>query len=318
MKMVVKEKINDMKKTALLILVSGITLFACKKPEVVPEPVPTSNLSALFENRMEDAKQSFTLDNTTGGTFEGSNGVIISVPANAFVYADGSAVSGSVSFELVEILTYREMMLLKKPTTSDGQILVSGGQINLTASKSGNPVYLASGMSVGVSVPNDSPDPAMRLFSGVEGEDGIVEWSILEDDSIIFVDDTAEFGGYYFEFDNPDLGWINCDYFWDNPNPITNATVTLPEEFTGVYATGFACFPEINSVMYMNWVYDSSNYIAYNIPVGTPTKFLFIAEIDGVYYSVITEIIAITADHVEVLSMSVTTLEAFEEAVAEL
>ena len=303
-----------MKKITYLILTISLGLFSCKKHEIIPEPIPTSNLENVFTDNVEDAKQDFTINNNAGGSFTGLDGTIVTVPVDAFVYADGSTVTGAVNIEMIEVLNYNDMVLMNKPTVSGDNILVSGGQLKITATKSGSQVYLAEGVGLAVRVPTDSPDPSMALYEGVETEDGTVEWTLI-DDPLDAVMDSVEFSIFYeFVFDNPDLGWINCDYVWDSPSLRTTITVVLEEEFTPLYVNCFVIFPEVNSVTRLYHVDTTSTYAFSPVPTGTRAIFICLAEIDDVYYSHISDEMSITMDHTITPLMTPATLEDIEAA----
>ncbi|WP_027418079.1 hypothetical protein [Crocinitomix catalasitica] len=309
-----------MKKITYLILTISLGLFSCKKHEIIPGPIPTSNLENVFTDNVEDAKQDFTINNNAGGSFTGVDGTIVTVPVDAFVYADGSTVTGAVNIEMIEVLNYNDMVLMNKPTVSGDNILVSGGQLKITATKSGSQVYLAPDASLSVMVPTDAPDDRMALYEGIESLDGPVDWALIEDTVVVVEEDSLEGGVYYyFEFDNPDLGWINCDYRWDNPAPQTTISAVLDAEYRIRYTSCFVVFPEINSVinLYPNDTI-SSTYRLNNVPTGSRAIFVCVAEIDDVYYSYISDETAITMDHMETAVMSPSTLEDIEAAIADL
>jgi hypothetical protein len=143
------------------------------------------------------------------------------------------------------------MVALNKSTTSDGELLVSGGQIKSTATKAGTEVLLADGTAVDVYVPTNEPDPSMGLYEGVEEEDSFAEWGAIEGTIVIIEEDdtTGEaYAYYYFEFEIEKLGWINCDYTGCPDGAKTTVKCLLPEEFTYEYASVFAVFPGYNSV----------------------------------------------------------------------
>ncbi|NOQ73908.1 MAG: hypothetical protein GQ574_18020 [Crocinitomix sp.] len=311
-----------MKKILFSTLCVGLLLMSCKKHEIIPEPTPTSNLSSYYADKIEEATQTFNLSNATGGYFTGENGVQILVPANAFVYTDGTPVIGTINFELIEVLDYNTMVLLNKSTTSDGELLVSGGQLKLTATKGGTEVLLADGVALDVYVPTTSPDEEMGLFEGIEDEDGFVEWGALEDTVVIIeTEDTVGEASdyYYFEFVNEKLGWINCDYTGWPDGAKTTVTCILDEEYIYGYTSVYAVFPGYNSVYSFYPVdYDLSEFSGTSIPVGIDAKFVALANIDDVFYSCFTGLTNVVADHEEVMSMSVTTLEDIEEAIADL
>ena len=315
-------------KNLFLIALALFTLVftSCKKdepPTPTPEPT-TSNLSGMFTQNLNNAKQTFTFNASVYTEIVGQNGVKVLIPANSFKYANGSTVTGTITFELIELLDQASMILTNKPTTSNGQILVSGGQMKLTATQSGSPIYLKANASVSVMVPTSNPDFAMQLFDGTENGNGQVDWILSVDDSlgspdsVIIVNDSL--GGswsdyYYFEFDDSTLGWINCDYFWNNPNPQTTVTANLPTGHGQTNSNVFLHFSTINSVAGVYW--NGTTFLTTGIPVGTSATLICISEISGTYYSAFIPITVVT-NHVENPTMSVTTLADIQATIASL
>ncbi|MBL7900058.1 MAG: hypothetical protein JNJ99_16070 [Crocinitomicaceae bacterium] len=313
-------------KNLLLISIigTGLIFTGCKKDEV-PPPAPTSNLSNVFNDNLDDAKQSFTINASTYNQFTGANGVIVAIPANSFEDASGNIISGNVSIQLIEILDQSSMILMGMPTTSNGDILVSGGQMNLTATQNGNIVYLADNAYVSVMVPTTQFDYNMQLFDGVAQTDGSVDWILSTDDStgfsdsVSFVPDSTGggfFGGYYgFNWTDSTLGWINLDYFYYSGASLTNMTVDLAADYTASNTAVFLHFSNINSVasVYNN----GTDFVAYDVPENEAVTIVCISEISGQYYSAFVPV-TITTNLVVPVTMNATTLTDIETAINNL
>lgn len=316
-------------KNAILSLLALATLgmVACKKHEVIPPPTPTSNLGSYFTDNENEAKQNFSINASTSNTFTGENGVKINVPANSFVYSNGTVVTGTIDFELIEVLNVSSMVSLNKTTTSNGEILVSGGQIKLIASQNSSQVFLAQDMAVEVKIPTTNIDPQMALFVGNQNATGDVDWtsSVLDttqQDTIIIVNDTIGNGWvdyYSFDFTNDSLGWINCDYFWNNPAPETDIIAQLDTVYNYSNTSCFLVFTDINSVMSLHdyTVVNDGEFLGSNIPTGQPVTFVCISEIDGLYYSAFVNAM-IVDNHIENITMSLTTITAIQTAIDNL
>lgn len=307
------------------VLGASVLVTSCQKEEIIPPPTPTSSLGSVFTNNRNDAKQSFTLNAAVYNQFTGANGVKIMIPANSFEYANGDLVSGTINVSLIEILDQSSMILMNMPTTSDGTILVSGGQLQLTATQNGSMIYLADNAAISVMVPTDNYDPQMQLFAGTTDTEGNIDWSLSVDstgtaDSVGFVPDSTgggSGGGYfYFEWDDPSLGWINCDYFYGSPDPLSTISITLPTGYDYTNSYVFVHFSSINSVGNANWDFNSA-FTFQNTPIGTQVTIVCISEIDGDYFSALVPV-TVTANIVVPVTMSATTLSAFETAIDNL
>jgi hypothetical protein len=321
-------KKKNMKKVILSLLVlATLGTVACKKNEVIPPPTPTSNMAFYFTDNENEAKQNFSVNASTWNSFTGDNGVKINVPANSFVYSNGNIVTGTIDFELIEVLDVSSMVSLNKTTTSNDEILVSGGQIKLIATQNSSQVFLAQGMAVEVKVPTANPDPQMELFVGNQNSTGDVDWvssvvDTTQQDSIIVVGDTIGSGWvdyYSFDFTNDSLGWINCDYFWNNSSPDTDIIAQLDTAFNSTNTACFLVFTDINSVMglYNYSAVNNGEFGGINIPTGQPVTFVCISEIDGLYYSAFINSM-IVANHIENITMSSTTIAAIQSAIDNL
>jgi rhodanese-related sulfurtransferase len=232
-------------------------------------------------------------------------------------------VTGTITMNLIEILDQSSMILMGMPTTSNGEILVSGGQINLTAMQGSTPVYLTNG-SVSVMVPTSNFDSQMALFEGIENSEGDVDWILSIDDStsmpdsLGFVPDSSGgfFGGYYyFDWSDSTMGWINCDYFYADPNPLTSLTADMSSDYNSSNTAAYLHFSSINSVASL--YHSGGDFSASGIPEGMAVTVVCISEISGNYYSAFVPV-TVTTNIIVPITMTATTLADFEAAVANL
>jgi len=316
-----------MKKVMLsLIVMSTIAIVGCKKNEVVPPPTSTSNLSSLFSDNENDAKQSFSIDASIWNSFTGQNGVKITVPPNSFVNSNGTTVTGAINLELIEVLKVSDMVWLNKTTTSNGELLVSGGQIKLTATQNSSQIFLVPGVAVQVKIPTANANNQMALFTGNQTSTGDVNWittvgDTTQQDSIIIVSENIGNAGsqdyYSFDFDNDSLGWINCDYFYGSTGATTNVIAQLDTIYNYTNTQCYMVFPSINSVasLFPNYSTNNGTFTnSYSIPVGLAVTFVCISEIDGVYYSAFVNS-TLVSNHNESISMTQTTLSAIQSEI---
>jgi hypothetical protein len=299
-----------------------LAITACKKEEVVPPPTPTSNLSGYFTDNESNAIQSFSMDATSPQFITGANGVQIYVPANSFVYSNGSPVTGTISVELIEVLDVSAMVKMNKTTVSNGEMLVSGGQLKISANQNSSEIYLAPNAALNVSVPVTSPDPQMALFTGNQMSSGDINWTsslgdTAQQDSIIITQDSSGGSWYNFDFNNDSLGWINCDYWWNSGQSLTTVTASLDTSYNVSNTACYLVFPNINSVISLYGYATPGEFTSSNVPINQSATFVCISEIDNVYYSAFVTN-TISTDHVENISMSETTLAAIETAIDNL
>ncbi len=275
-----------------------LAFASCKKePEPVEPVTPTpsgpsaeAQLKAYFLTNRENMKQSFTKDASTAFMISGTKGTTLNFTANSFETQSGAAVTGNVNIDLIEIFDKGDMVLANAQTmanTFGGGIepLISGGELFVEVSQNGSPLRLKNSKQIYINVPSFGvPDPAMGLFYGDEsrGSDTLV-WD--QADSARVQGTTS---GYMFFSDS--LRWINCDYFYSNPNPKTNVTAVLPSGFTNKTCKLYISFDGMKSVTsfykYANGKYMS--FSPYKLPIGLAVNFIAVAKINGTTHASIT------------------------------
>ncbi len=302
-----------------LLLIIGISIVSCKKNETVPPPKYIADNNALFESNRTNATQTFSIDAGIFNEVIGVQGTKIQIPAFSFVSLSGAPISGTIDIDLLEILDQTDMILMNAPTSSNGQILISGGELNVEASQNGNQIYLAPGSQISVQVPNSNPTSEMELFTGLLAGDSLTWDPSLDSsgfaDTVLIVTDSSGWGDYYyFDWDDPYLGWINCDYFYGSSSIQTTLTCYLEDEHSFLNTNIFLHFSDINSVLTMYGDYTNpsqQSFVSSGIPEGANITIVAISEISGNYYSAFVPTTVIT-NHTETLTLSPTTLTDFE------
>jgi hypothetical protein len=289
-----------MKKSILFgsALVMSVLMFSCKKES--PTPVKgenSSSIGAFFSNNRADQTQSFTVNSSQYQTIKGTNGTVVKFAPNTFVTPSGQAVTGNLKVELLEVLDKSSMILNGVATESNGQMIISGGELKLTVSQNGENLVVANGFNgPEVYVPTNQSDPNMDLFVGSEDADGDVTWTITDSlninsttgDSLNFSDSSVVWdypAYYYFDFNTPSLGWINCDFFWDNPDTKITINAEASEAKFNVENTVFyIVYDNYNSVGQMSDYDDDGIFSQTEIPVNLDITIVAISEIDGQFH----------------------------------
>lgn len=286
-----------MKKQLLILtlaLFTSLGFYSCKKKyQIIPAPTPTSGIRDSFALKQINNVQNKTINAISGGSYTTDGGMKIDVPADAFVDATGFPISGNVNIELIEILTPSSMIFMEKSTTSNGEVLVTGGQFKISYSVNGNPVYIRGGYQLDVKLPTEIGDDKMQVFHGTEDATGFVNWTQAMDTAAISqpipvvvtldtIGSTIE-KFYTFSLDSLSANWINCDYFYSASGVKTKLSVKLPEDYNNGNTMFFMNFNTIQSVM--TGYFDGNNFVsAGQIPVGTNLELIFISEIDGDFF----------------------------------
>jgi hypothetical protein len=310
----------------LLVILSVFFFISCEKEAetiILPSDInPTPNSSQInkfFEDNLDEATQTINVNSSASNqSITSDKGISYSFGSNTFINAVGNPVSGNFTIELVEALTKKEMMMINRPTfTHSGRLLVSGGVVYLNATQNGQQLSINDNEPVMASIPTDNYIP-MDFFDGsFDNQDGF-GWDESEDDTVITNtndngQDSTFFEDFFsFDFEIDSIGWINCDYFYNSADPLTQVEVVLPDTFNGDNSAVFIYYSDINSVASLS-DYDADGTFdlgaSYSTPVGMEVTFVVISESDGTFfYHFVTT--TITQDHVEVISTLTSVTEA--------
>nr|WP_294861858.1 hypothetical protein [uncultured Fluviicola sp.] len=291
-----------------VLLAGALLIFAssCKKDKTqptTPDPTnPATNYAAtFFTNNLNNGKQTFTINAGQAQTVTGNKGTVIHFNANSFVTANGTPVTGSVQIELVEIFSKSDMILMNKQTvgkTGNGGVsqLISGGQFSIVAKQNGQKLKLAPGMSYQIEAPAPNGTTGMMgLFYGQEDGEQL-EWTQADSS---FVNPGT---GIYSAF--PDsTGWVNLDYFMNNPGPLSKLSVQIPSGFTTANTRVFVSIDGSSAMAGIyhvdSGIFNSGDY--YKLPVGMSVHFVIISLDNNEIHAAVVPA-TITANHLQVVT----------------
>jgi hypothetical protein len=266
-----------MKKIVAIFLIAGAFLFtACQKnlDAFVADPFvnkPDTNWYNIITSTMPvTALQNDLKIKLAADIFEVNNsavnvtisGMQLSFPANCCTNSGGQAVTGKVNIETLLIKNKGDMVLMNKPTSSNGQLLVSGGEIFISLSQNGQPLQLAPNSQVYIRYADVAPDPKMKIFFGDETNPAQFNWipSTSFRDSIFA-------GNQFYELVSSKLRWINCDYFYDTTGTIrSTVSAHLPFNYTNANTETFLVFKNIRSVIGMLADVPEKRFVSSKVP----------------------------------------------------
>ncbi len=111
-----------------------------------------------------------------GGVVLSKQGVLISVPKDAFL-KDGSAYNEPIALQFQEALSGNDILKSGLSTTSNGQLLETGGMVSVTGfTMDGEPLDFNPKVGVYVQVPTKDSCSDMQLFDGERKADGSINW----------------------------------------------------------------------------------------------------------------------------------------------
>lgn len=120
--------------------------------------------------------QLFNIDPTKDTVIETKGGIVIAIPANAFLNKFGEAEKNRVDVEIKEALTAFDIMKAGLSTTSNGQLLETGGMFYVNARIGKNNLDIDLEKPLQASVPYEGKRNDMMLFDGQREKDGSINW----------------------------------------------------------------------------------------------------------------------------------------------
>lgn len=294
------------KNITIMAIALGVVATSCKKEEVVPQPnpavEPSTSVDQRFNDFLESKEQIFSVDANTAMSIFGNEGTEIQLSGNNFTDASGNALTGNVDITLVEIYKKSDMVLTNKTTLGEqgGALsqLISGGEFYIEVKQAGVPVTIPNPMQINTQV-MVTPDFNMNLFDGNVAANGDITWS-ESIDSVTVVADSSQFDwNYSFPFGDS-IGWINCDYFWNNPAPQTGVTVNTPSQCDDTNTNVYVVFQNDNTAA--NLYHQTGNEFGtgsyYTLPEGMSVYFVVVTD-DGGQLQYAVQAATIGTNHVE-------------------
>lgn len=159
---------------------SQITMAVKNYPPTVQQENTSHTFTPEFTalNIPEEMKQHFRINANASQVIVGESGTMILIPENAFMDANGNAVSGKVKMEIVEGIKTADILKMNLGTMSDQGPLETGGMIYLNVfSESGDTLQMAKGKQLEIEMPTDNKKPGMQLWEGITNKEGSISWT---------------------------------------------------------------------------------------------------------------------------------------------
>ena len=212
-----------------LIAISALVLLGCRKMD---SEVIVDNTYDTFVKTNGAAQQTFTIDAATGGTITAKRGSKIVFPPNAFANPDNSITTGNVTIKVKEALDKSQWIMEGLSTTTQTEMLISGGMLDLDVRRS------ADGVEVKPTPPMLVPTPS--LVNVIKAE--VQKIRVLPDTVRLFLPagggspanaPTSWAASYYpfgsgpssYIFQIPQFRWVNCDRLASQPGVKTTVKI---------------------------------------------------------------------------------------------
>lgn len=273
------------------LLTAVIAFSSCKKHS---DATPNYAKADDFLSERAPATQTFTGNAGTGFSITGGKGTKITFPAGAFVDGNGDAVTGTVTVTLREVLNRKDILLGGPMTEANGQLLVSGGEILVKATKDGAALSVKpqiaydSANGIKVEIPKAANGANnLQLFvqnkrdngQGANGQSGPYvnpnTWTAAP---------YAPFGNgpNSYVFTLPSFTWINCDKFYSDPRPKTTITATpvFKDDQNLTDLQVMLVFKDINTVVTLPFSTTVNKFQSYltSLPIGIEADMVIIGK----------------------------------------
>jgi hypothetical protein len=240
-----------MKKLPGLFLTMSVLIMSCQRELSYSTQEAGENKSVGdFHAKNRKDQQLFTINAANSNIVSASKGTKLHLPPNGFTTRDGRPVSGTIQVSIKEIYTPMEMILNNMPTTSNGRLLESGGEFQITATQNNETLILAPGNFIKITIPDIGKNmQGMQVFNGLANTGGNIEWVPNTNPGNVVVGDSTLFSNTNLFCD--DINWINCDKFINEPT--VEFTVYPGNAASGDSTNVFIHLTGRNTVVKMNW-----------------------------------------------------------------
>lgn len=277
-------------------LAMSLFIFGCKKDNVIPNnggndnnPKPTyASVSEVFK-QLEVKSKTVTIDADKDNTFYGNSGTRYIIPANSLEKMDGSAVTGDVEITVREFLKKGDMIFSKMLPVSNGQPLISGGELDIKATQNGQALKMKDNMVFTANIPQEhTANPAMQFFIGEpkpEDRQNQVNWVLPDRQTQGKGNGVVVLGTDTLSLFSDSMAMCNADMFMTNPDyktftvsvNVTGGTIANDDDVYGyaVYDGHLGMWPMMNF---------SNGKISENHVPGIPVHFVVFALIGGEFF----------------------------------
>lgn len=239
--------------------------------------MPVASLKASL--MLASNKDSIQLTGTSASITTGA-GLQCTFPGNSIITGANTPVTGMIKLESYLLQKKGDMIRMGTPTTSNGRVLVSGGEFFVRLTKDGNELQMAPGATVNIRYADAQPIQAMSLFFGSEVNPAVFDW-LPNMDTINRVYALSQ----TYEVLSNRLRWINCDMFYDTTGiPQTIVSAGLAAQYTNANTVAFTVFDDMRSVVGMYGNATTRKFSTGRLPINKPITVIVISKQGNDYY----------------------------------
>ncbi len=124
------------------------------------------DLSELYK-QLDKSFQKFNLPSNRDTAITCKEGTTVKIKANSFVFSKtGKPITGEINFQIKEYYKTSDILLANLTTTSNADILETGGMIYIEATSKGEKCELKNGVTIEIGFPYETEKDNMQLFNG--------------------------------------------------------------------------------------------------------------------------------------------------------
>lgn len=252
---------------------------------VVPKQGEYTNLQDFFKSYIPSTKE-VMIDASHGLDFFGNSGTHYMFPANVYQTASGDNVTGMINVAVTEYLRKSDMLFSGVLTSSDGDILESGGEAKVVVTQNGQKIFLKPGATFTATMPQDSvPVIGMDLFYGKETTINAskVNWKKAQQDSVSFKGIIYS-GGDSIKLFSDSFGLVNIDRFMKGErisSGLINLSGVIVNNQSDIRA--YMSVDGTKSLVYMG--VKSENTISLSAVPKVPVHIIVMTIVNGYFYA---------------------------------
>lgn len=283
-------------RTTLAILVAlSLTVMSCDTKDEIN--AANSNPSATaFNNIRESAlanlTQNFQVNAANGVTTWTSNKGVQVIIDSSCLRLNGSAITGIVDIEYVEIFDGGDMLVTNKTTmgklpNGDMAMIITGGAFYINATQNGQQLTLNCNMNLKVPANLTALHADMILWDGTINAAGDLVWEEQPIDAaggngvqLIGTGNNPTYNAFFSGF-----GWTNIDRFFNHMGPKTQILVKVPEGYNYENSAVYLHYDGEGNALAKLDMYDEALELFSEhygqIPVGLECHLIFATEDNG-------------------------------------
>lgn len=132
----------------------------------------------IDNDKFEKQAQFFSILSNKDTTLICNEGTIIKIKANSFVSEKAEQpITELIDFSVTEYYKISDIILSNLSTTSHGQLIETGGMLNINATANNQPLKLIKGKNIEISFPTNKKENDMQLFSGTWESTNQINWT---------------------------------------------------------------------------------------------------------------------------------------------